>query len=385
MDNKSIGVIGIGKLGLSFALLAEKYGYMVIGSDNRVDHIISLLDKSYTTTEPHIIDYLQKAVNFTPTLSTETVIQNCDILFCFVPTPSLSDGSYDHTAIDIVVDQIIDFHVKGTDLSDKILVIGCTTMPRYTETIAERLEITGMKVAYNPEFIAQGDIINGLRNADMVLMGVTEDSTYHALQGIYRTIMHKEPVISRMSPTAAEITKISINCFLAMKIAYANMIGEIAINSGLELSIGTILTAIGSDSRIGHKYLQYGFGFGGPCIPRDGKALSVYMEDCSIKARLPVAADNANEAHAKFLLQYYMERNPDKSKPFQFTQLTYKKGVDMLVESQQYRLCTDLLENGYSVVVDESKSVTDYLLEDMNKYSDRIQLGIIDNAYKILI
>ena len=349
MDNKSIGVIGIGKLGLSFALLAEQCGYTVIGSDNRVDHIISLLDKSYSTTEPHITEYLQKAINFTPTLSTETVVQNCDILFCFVPTPSLPDGSYDHSAIEAVVADIQRLHIQGIDMSDKTLVIGCTTMPGYTQTVTGMLESTGMKVAYNPEFIAQGSIVDGLRNADMVLLGVSEDSTFHSLQAIYRTIMGREPMINRMSPTAAEITKISINCFLTMKIAYANMIGEIVINSHLEPEIPTILAAIGSDSRIGHKYLGYGFGYGGPCLPRDMRALGVYMEDQEIKARIPSAVDHTNDYHSEYLVQYFMQQNPDKSVPFIFPQLSYKKGVDMTVESQQLRLALALQAHGYTV------------------------------------
>jgi UDPglucose 6-dehydrogenase len=349
MHTNNIGVIGIGRLGLSFALIAERQGYTVYGADTRQDYVNNLNTRLYTSAEPYINEYLNAADSFVASVHVSIPVKQCDILFCFVATPSLADGSYDHSAVDSVVDQLIELDDKGADLSGKILVIGCTTMPGYTQTVQERLDATGMFVAYNPEFIAQGSIIDGLRNADMVLMGVSEDSTYEALKAIYRTIMDKEPVISRMSPTAAEITKISINCYLAMKIAYANMIGEIAINSNLESEIPDILKAIGSDSRIGHKYLGYGFGYGGPCIPRDGKALSVYMEDVNIKARIPVAADNANEAHANFILQYFTKQNPDKTVPFIFPQLTYKKGVDILTESQQLRLAMSLEANGYTV------------------------------------
>ena len=385
MNNSNIGVIGIGRLGLSFALVCAKHGYQVFGSDIHQDYVNSLNTKLYRSSEPGINECIDSVDQFVATVHTSIPVKQCDILFCFVATPSLPDGSYDHSAVDDIIHQLQELHVRGMDMTGKILVIGCTVMPGYTDTVAERLSATGISVAYNPEFIAQGSIIDGLRNADMVLMGVNEDSTFHALHGIYRTIMGKEPVISRMSPTAAEITKISINCYLTMKIAYANMIGEIAINSGLHDEISTILQAIGSDTRIGHKCLGYGFGYGGPCLPRDMKALGVYMEDNGIKARIPIAVDNTNDWHNTYMACYYMQQNPDKAIPFQFTQLTYKKGVDMLIESQQYRLCIDLLENGYSVAVDESKTVTDYLLEDMNKYSDRIQLGTIDNAYKILI
>ena len=251
MNNKTIGVIGIGKLGLSFALLAERSGYHVIAYDNRPDYIASLIINDYKTSEPFINEYLQKSqIGYAKNI--EGVINQCDTVFCFVATPSLSDGGYDHSSVDDIVNQLQELHVQGLQMDNKILVIGCTTMPGYCNTVQSRLDQTGISVVYNPEFIAQGDIINGLKKADMVLVGTDDDKAYLALQGIYRTIMTQEPKFNRMSPTAAEITKISINCFLTMKIAYANMIGEIAINSGIESEVDTILQAIGNDTRIGN-------------------------------------------------------------------------------------------------------------------------------------
>ena len=381
--NNRIGVIGIGKLGLSFALLCEQSGYDVYGCDNRVDYLQSISDGTYSTSEPHIIEYLKASYNFKMYAELLAVTTTCDILFCFVATPSLPDGSYDHSAIDRVVQDLQELHVRGQDLSSKILVIGCTTMPGYCDTVQSRLESTGISVAYNPEFIAQGSIIQGLKEADMILIGTSNESTFHSLQGIYRTIMTKEPKFNRMSRTAAEITKISINCFLTMKIAYANMIGEIVINSGIEPEVSTVLKAIGDDSRIGNKYLQYGFGYGGPCLPRDMKALDVHGNICGIPRRIPTAIDQSNDLHARYLSQHYMIMNPNRDIPFIFTQLTYKKGVDMLVESQQYRLCKDLLQAGCSVDITESPVVVSIVQDELKEYSDRITYGTATNGYKI--
>lgn len=381
--NNRIGVIGIGKLGLSFALLAERCGYMVFGCDTSSEYINNLVTGNYHTTEPLIEQWLEEYENFNPTTDLSSVVQDCDILFCFVATPSLSDGSYDHSAIDRVVHDLQELHVKGQDMSNKILVIGCTTMPGYCDTVQSRLENTGISVAYNPEFIAQGDIINGLRTADMILIGTSDEGAYHALQGIYRTIMTREPRFNWMSRTAAEITKISINCFLTMKIAYANMIGEIAINTGIESEVSTILKAIGDDSRIGSKYLGYGFGYGGPCLPRDMKALGVHSESVRVLPYLPRVVDNMNDYHASFLAAYYIGQNLDQSVPFIFTQLTYKAGTEMLVESQQYRLCKDLLAAGYSVDITESPAVIAQVQQELSDYADRITYGTVTNGYKI--
>ncbi len=381
----TIGVIGIGKLGLSFALLCERSGYNVIGCDNREEYIQSLEDWSYTTSEPFINEYLQQSSRFAVTTDIHIVTRSADVLFCFVATPSLEDGSYDHTAIEDIVSDLQRLHIKGLDLSGKLLVIGCTTMPGYTDIITKRLNGTGMDVAYNPEFIAQGSIIQGLKEADMVLMGVNKESAAHSLTAIYKTIMTKPLVPNIMSPRAAEITKISINCFLTMKIAYANMIGEIAINSGIEAEVDIVLKAIGSDSRIGNKYLSYGFGYGGPCLPRDMRALGRYSESVNVKDRLPHIVDVLNGTHSWFLRDYYIRQNPDNL-PYLFTQLTYKPGTDILTESQQYRLCKELLMRGYSVDITESDSVIQQVAHELSIYGERITYnGSVNNGIKIVI
>lgn len=384
MSTNNLGIIGIGKLGLSFALLAEHCGYTVIGCDNREEYLYSLNSGTYSSSEPLINDYLQQATKFSTTSVMQYTVHNCDTLFCFVATPSLPDGSYNHSAIDRVVSDLQELHVQGIQMDNKILVIGCTTMPGYCDTIQNRLESTGISVVYNPEFIAQGSIIDGLCNADMVLIGGDHDLVVeHTIQSIYETIMSSHPKFNIMSRTAAEITKISINCYLTMKIAYANMIGEIAINSGIEREVSTILTAIGDDSRIGHKCLRYGFGYGGPCLPRDMRALGVHAVRNGIYTVLPEVIDDSNKQHAGYLKKYFITKNPDTSIPFLLTQLTYKAGTDMLVESQQYRLCKDLLEAGYSVDITESAAVIAQVQQELSVYGERVTYGIITNGYKI--
>lgn len=379
----NIGVIGIGRLGLSFALLAAKYGYHVYGCDARENYISSLNNLTYTTSEPLIVEYLKEENSFYPGSDISETVESADILFCFVATPSLPDGSYDHSAIDKVVADLQELHVQGLQMDGKILVIGCTTMPGYCDTVQSRLESTGISVAYNPEFIAQGDIINGLRTADMILIGATDEPTVHALQGIYRTIMTKEPKFNIMSRTAAEITKISINCYLTMKIAYANMIGEIAIESGVGDEKQIMLDAIGDDSRIGRKLTRYGFGFGGPCLPRDNRALGIHADDIGVQTKICQTTDTANTFHARYLREHFIKLNPDKEQPFLFTQLTYKPGVDLLVESQQYRLCRDLLEAGYCVDIREQPSVIEQVQKELSVYGERVIYGTATNGITI--
>lgn len=380
----NIGIIGTGRLGLSFALLCAKKGYKVYAHDKRQEYIDSLSNRTYTTIEPHIEQYLRETdVEYTTKLS--RVVQECDILFCFVATPSLPDGSYDHSAIEEVMQSLE--NIQGFwSLHGKTLVIGCTTMPGYTNSLKDRADKIGMSIAYNPEFIAQGDIINGLKKADMILLGVNDERTTMGLTAIYRTIMDKEPVINSMSPTAAEITKISINCFLTTKISFANMIGEVAINSGIEQEIPTILQAIGADSRIGHKFLGYGYGFSGVCLPRDNRALGVHAASVHANSIIPNSIDTFNRAHHSYLKDYYITRNPDKSVPFIFSYISYKKGTDILTESAPYKLCKDLLQLGYRVHIEQdTEAITTIVKNELPYYLDKITWGIYTNGYKIEI
>lgn len=383
MNNNRIGVIGIGRLGLSFALLCEQSGYEVVGYDVRQNYLDSLRDKSFSSPEPMVNEYLQAATHLMVTDQLSEVVDLCDTIFCFVQTPSLEDGSYNHCHIDSVVTDLWELYYTGTKLNGKVLVIGCTTMPGYCTQIADRLEGMGMDLIYNPEFIAQGSIIRNLKEADMVLIGSNTGRGVSVLENIYRSIMIIPPRTRVMSTTAAEITKISINCFLTMKIAYANMIGEIAIASGVEQETDYILKAIGDDSRIGHKFLGYGFGYAGPCLPRDMKALGIHADRVGVQNCIQETIDLSNEHHAEFLKEYYMKANPDINTPFIFTQLAYKPRTDILTESQHYRLCKDLLNLGYRVNIIESDRIIEQVQDELSVYEDRVTYNEAMEGYTI--
>ena len=343
-----IGLIGAGRLGICLALLIEKAGYEVLASDTRSDYIRNLQLKKYSGSEPRVSDLLATANNIEFTVLNERVIDECDVIFTLVATPSLEDGSYDVSAVDDVVSDILKFGWKNKNsLVGKSLVVGCTTNPGDCDRFQEKLSEVGMNVYYNPEFIAQGSIVNDLENADMVLIGGS--GTHGALlEEIYHKIQVPIPSIHHMSTKAAELTKIALNCFLTTKISYANMIGEVLALSKMEREIGTVLKAIGSDSRVGNKYLGFGFGFGGPCFPRDNRAFAAYAKSVGVEHDIGTTTDNFNNAHAEFLKEYVLYNNHDKL-PFCFRYLTYKPDTDILTESQQYRLCLDLLNEGCKV------------------------------------
>ena len=366
-----IGVIGAGRLGICFALLCEQAGYDVLVSDVREDYVKNLRNKFISTNEPEVSKLLSTSPRLSATNSNSKVIRDCDIIYTLVATPSKRDGSYDVSAVWDVVQDI----KKVKKVQGKAFVVGCTTNPGDCEEFQNELDKFGVDVFYNPEFIAQGTIIKDLRRADMVLIGGKRNETYDQLCELYNRIQETPPKISIMSTTAAELVKLAVNCFLTTKISYANMVGQVMGLSGMEDEIPTVLGAIGDDSRIGRKYLNFGFGFGGPCLPRDNRAFAAYAKQLGLDYNLGSTTDNFNNEHATFIKDYFVYRNPENL-PFYFDYVSYKKGTDILTESQQYRLCVDLLDDGYTVYINDIDAIMDRISDDLSdKYPDTVKFG----------
>ena len=372
-----IGVIGAGRLGICFALLCERAGYDVLVSDIREDYVNDLNAKKISTNEPEVEDLLRISKNFRATTNNKEVIEECDLIYTLVATPSLEDGSYDVSAVWDVVEDLKDVTKK------KYFVVGCTTNPGDCDAFQKYLP-RNVHVMYNPEFIAQGSIISDLKQADMVLLGVDptlEDHVVKDIKTLYQKIQTTRAIVSVMSPKSAEITKIAVNWFLTTKISYANMLGDVLHKSGCGDETTAVLRAIGTDSRIGGKYLNYGLGYGGPCLPRDNRAFAHFAQKVGLEYNLGYVTDGFNNEHAQTVADYWEEMNKDR-KPFYFEYISYKKGTDIITESQQYRLCLDLLDRGFKVYIQNDRRVSSQVSEYLDeKYGDQVRF--VDNKFNI--
>ena len=368
-----IGVIGAGRLGLTFALLCEKAGYNVLVSDKREDYVQNLNQGVCVTNEPMIQKMLFEVYDFSATTDNIEIIRECDVIFTFVATPSTMDGNYDTSKVFEVANDFFTASQLEIPVYDKKFIIGCTTNPGDVEQIQDKLRMFNIQVAYNPEFIAQGEIVKGLEQSDIVLIGTEYPELGNMLVKIYEKLQTTPVNAQIMSSKAAEVTKIGINCFLTTKISYANMMGDILMKAGLNAEIDTVLSAIGGDSRVGKKYMKYGFGFGGPCLPRDNRALGYYAKNLGMELNLPLTVDEFNKEHSTFLKDHYISLNPNKEIPFVMNYITYKRGTDILEESQQFKLCIDLLDEGYSVNVIEIDEVSKNLQPLSESYNGRLK------------
>ena len=372
-----IGIIGAGRLGICFALLCEQAGYDVLVSDIREDYVNDLNAKKISTNEPEVEDLLRISKNFRATTNNKEVIDECDLIYTLVATPSLEDGSYDVSAVWDVVTDLKDVTKK------KYFVVGCTTNPGDCDAFQKYLP-RNVHVMYNPEFIAQGSIISDLKQADMVLLGVEttmEDHVVDDIRTLYKKIQTTRAIVCVMTPKSAEITKIAVNCFLTTKISYANMLGDVLYKSGCGDETIAVLRAIGTDTRIGNKYLTYGLGYGGPCLPRDNRAFAHFAKKVGLEYNLGYVTDGFNNEHAKTVADYWEEMNAQR-KPFYFEYISYKRGTDIITESQQYRLCLDLLDRGFKIYIQNDRRVTSQVSKYLNeKYGDQVRF--VDNKFNI--
>lgn len=354
---QEVGIIGIGKLGICFALNLERKGFKVTGIDVSPAYINQVNDKTLVSSEKDVSNYLKKSKNFLAHIDLKEIIKaEIKIIFVFVATPSLPDGSYDHSQIERIAKQLIYF---GKRTEKTHLVVGCTTMPEYCDVLAKKLNPYNYSVSYNPEFIAQGSIIKDQQFPDSVLIGEENTTAGDAIQNIYEQLCENFPIFSRMDRTSAEICKIATNCFLTTKISFANSIGDLALQAGADYN--KILKAIGSDSRIGGKYLNYGFGFGGPCFPRDNRALGKYAQSKNYPLLISEATDKVNQQHLEFQFQHYL-KNYSEEESIIFDTVSYKKGSNILEESQQLALALKLAKNNRKVLIKDTLEV----IEEVN-------------------
>jgi nucleotide sugar dehydrogenase len=314
------------------------------------DYVNEINNRTLRSPEPHVNELLKASKNFFATSDLKTILDETDIIFISVATPT-SDEGYDHSQVDRVLDHIASF---GKQPLRKHLIIACTTIPGYCDKAAAKVTPYNISLSYNPEFIAQGSILNDQQYPDMVLIGEADNNAGDAIENIYRRLTKSNPRFCRMSRLSAEICKLATNCFLTTKISFANAIGDLAIAADAEYE--KILSAMGADSRIGDKYLKHGFGFGGPCFPRDNRAIRLFADKIGYDLLISQATDKANAYHLEFMLNQWLHRHED-SKEVVFDYVTYKPGSVMLEESQQLALAVKLAQAGKTVRIRERKAV----------------------------
>jgi len=352
----NISVIGLGKLGLCTAACFASAGHVVYGFDLN-DHFRSeLKSRRNPIEETGLTELLETAWETLHIVdSYEAALQDSDITLIIVPTPSLPDGRFTNDYLIKVLEGLAPA-LKAKN-SFHIVDVVSTVMPGSCDGIFKPLleNATGKRcgsdfgLVYNPEFIALGSVIRNFLNPDMVLIGASDGRSGSAVRELYASTCTTSPTMAVMSLVNAEITKISLNCYVTMKISYANGLAAICERvPGADVDI--ITAAIGADSRVGGKCLKGGLGFGGPCFPRDNIAFQAFAEGFGAEALLGKAVVAVNNSIPERISSRIAGHCAPPAK-VALLGLSYKAETHIIEESHSLALAQRLVAAGYQVAL----------------------------------
>ncbi|MDC0195975.1 nucleotide sugar dehydrogenase [Gammaproteobacteria bacterium] len=295
-----LSVFGLGKLGVPLAAVLAFKGHNVVAVDVSEEKVNAIKMGLSPVDEPRLSSLISESVErLAATSNVDDAVLNSDVSFIIVPTPSSENGDF---SLEFVLSAVTSI---GRAVAEKdtfhLIVITSTVLPGSTvDQIIPALEIAsgkqinvGFGVCYSPEFVALGNVVQDMLNPDIVLIGESDPKAGNILLGIYESVIENKPSIQKMNIVNAEMTKLAINTFVTTKITFANMISQICERLD-EANADIVTSAVGSDSRIGTKYISPGVAYGGPCFPRDNKALSYLARSLGTTASLAEATDAEN-------------------------------------------------------------------------------------------
>ena len=353
---RTASVCGLGKLGACIAATLAARGFDVVGVDIDREKVKNINEGRAPVDEPLLAETIQAGHSrLRATVDPRETVAT-DVTFFIPPSPSLPDGSFSNEFL-LKAMQPVARAIKEAGKKNHLFVCSSTTTPGAVDSVLipmlER-ELDGVcgrdfGFCYNPEFIALGDVINGLLEPDLVLIGESDPGSGAALDQLYVRYNRNAPRIARMSIISAELTKISLNSYITMKISFTNQLRLIAARHP-KADIHTILDALGNDSRIGKKYLRAGLSYGGPCFPRDNRLLAYTARQVGLEAPLAEASDRINERTKNELVEkvQQMARPGDT---VAVLGVTYKPNTYITEEAAGLFLAQQLKRRGYRVLI----------------------------------
>ncbi len=351
-----VSVVGLGKLGSSLAAVIAHKGHTVVGVDVNPGIVRLINEGRAPGEEPGLQDMIDGCRSrLSATRDVREAVEETDLTHVIVPTPSGPDGRFALSHVLGAMAQV------GTALRAKVtfhvVSLTSTVMPGDTQgrVVPALEEASGRKcgtdfgLCYNPEFIALGNVIQGLLFPDFLLIGESDRRSGQILEDFYRTICAEATPKARMSFVNAELTKLSVNTFVTTKISYANMLAQVCENlPGADVDVVT--SALGLDTRIGRKYLRGALGYGGPCFPRDNIAFSALARGLGSPATLAEATESVNRGQVGRVERLVRSHLPADG-TVGILGLAYKPSTPVVEESQGLELARRLSEAGTRVVV----------------------------------
>jgi len=350
-----IAVVGTGYVGLVTGTCLSETGIKVVCIDidkNKIENLKKGIIPIYEPgLEPLVIkNYKEGRLTFSTDLHES--IQGCEAVFIAVGTPPDEDGSADLKYVIGVAREI------GKSINQHIVVITKSTVPvgtsvKVKQAVAEEIAKRGVSVEFdvasNPEFLKEGAAIDDFMKPDRIVIGVENERAEKVLSRLYKPFLLNGHPIIFMNIPSAELTKYAANAMLATRISFMNDIANLCEIVGADINL--IRKGIGSDTRIGNKFLYAGVGYGGSCFPKDVKALVKTAKDSKYELELLKAVELVNEKQKSVLFQKVKKHfNGNlKGKHFAIWGLSFKPNTDDMREAPSLVIIENLLREGATV------------------------------------
>jgi UDPglucose 6-dehydrogenase len=351
-----IAVIGTGYVGLVTGTCFAEVGVEVVCVDIDEKKILNLKQGILPIYEPGLEEMVlrnadKKRLQFSTSLKDS--IQNSEVVFIAVGTPPDEDGSADLKYVLGVASSI------GEHMTHPLVVVTKSTVPVSTAekvrtAVQAQLDKRNSKldfyVASNPEFLKEGAAIEDFMKPDRIVVGTDRVEAEEIMRKLYKPfLMNGHPIIFMDIPSA-EMTKYAANAMLATKISFMNDIANLCEIMGADVNM--VRKGIGSDGRIGPKFIYPGVGYGGSCFPKDVKALIKTAKENKYDMRILNAVEDVNEAQKEVLFNKVRTHfnNNLKGKTFAFWGLSFKPKTDDMREAPSLVIIEKLLKAGASVV-----------------------------------
>ncbi|HTQ64108.1 MAG TPA: UDP-glucose/GDP-mannose dehydrogenase family protein [Puia sp.] len=374
-----IAVIGTGYVGLVTGTCFAETGNDVICVDIDSNKVQKLSEGQVTIYEPglnklFLRNLKEERLKFTTNL--ETGVKDANIIFLALPTPPSENGAADLKYVLGVADQL------GKIIKEYKVIIDKSTVPvgtaeKVRQAIAKNYS-GEFDVVSNPEFLREGVAVDDFLKPDRVIIGTSSEKTKKIMEELYNPFVRQGNPIIFMDERSAELTKYAANAFLATKITFMNEIAQLCERLGADVDM--IRRGIGSDERIGKRFLFPGIGYGGSCFPKDVQALIKSSTEVGYDFKILEAVVDVNEKQKLHLIpkikKYF--KNDLKGKHFALWGLAFKPNTDDIREAPALYLIDALLKEGATLAVFDPEAMNNV----KNTIGDKISYG--ESQYDVL-
>ena len=377
-------IVGTGYVGLVTGTCFAEMGIDVTCVDidtNKIENLKKGISPIY---EPGLDELIEKNIT-KGRLQFSTSIADCidgtDVIFSAVGTPPDEDGSADLKYV-LDVAKII-----GQNMKHYCMVVTKSTVPvgtakKVRDAIQKELDIRGEKiefdVASNPEFLKEGNAVKDFLSPDRIVVGVESNKAEELMNRLYKPFTLNGHNVIYMDVPSAEMTKYAANAMLAVRISFMNEVANLCEKVGADVNM--VRKGIGSDPRIGNKFLYSGIGYGGSCFPKDVKALYKTALEYNIELKVVKAAEDTNDEQKLVLYHKLKTIYPDlKGKTIAIWGLSFKPETDDMREAPSLYILNALSKEGCKI-----KAYDPIAMEETKRRLPNLDIEYCKDEYEVV-